>query len=48
MHENRTIKPIEIVLKREGGRMRGMIEGVNLISVYYMHIWKSDKIPLYN
>jgi hypothetical protein len=42
-----------VVLEGEGnragrGRIRKVIEGVNIIILYYMHIWKfHDEIPYF-
>jgi hypothetical protein len=40
MYENRTMKPVEIVLQSEEKGLGGGIEGVNLIEVHCMHVWK--------
>jgi hypothetical protein len=46
--ENRTIKPVEIVLRWGDGRGGSMMEG-NLIKVHCKHIWKChNETPLYN
>jgi hypothetical protein len=39
MYENRRMKSVEIVLRREDGE-EGMMEGANLIKIYYKHICK--------
>jgi hypothetical protein len=40
VYENRTMKPVEIVLRsREGGSGR-MMEEINLIKIYHKHICK--------
>jgi hypothetical protein len=36
MHENKGMKPVEIVLRREGGRRT--MERVNITKIYYKHI----------
>jgi hypothetical protein len=40
MYENRTVNPVEIVLRKGEGGWWGMVEGVNLIGVHHMHVWK--------
>jgi hypothetical protein len=39
IYENRRMKPVEIVLRREGGRGR-TIEGVNPTKIYCKHVCK--------
>jgi hypothetical protein len=42
------MKPVKPVLER-GERVERIIEGINLIKVYYMHVWKYHiETPLYN
>jgi hypothetical protein len=46
-HENRTMKPVEIVLRRGKAEEEVWLEGVNLINIHYKHICKySNEIPL--
>jgi hypothetical protein len=48
MYENRTVKPVEIVL-RSGGGMRDNDGGVNPIKIYFKHIYKCHNVsPLDN
>jgi hypothetical protein len=37
VYENRTMKPVEIVLRGGKGGCREMMEGVNLTKVHYKH-----------
>jgi hypothetical protein len=47
IYEYRKMKPVKIVLRREEGD--GMIQGVNLIGMHYMHVWKyHSETPLDN
>jgi hypothetical protein len=47
IHENRRMKPVEIVLRRgEEGRGR-MMEGVNLTEIHCKHICKYHSVSLY-
>jgi predicted DNA-binding antitoxin AbrB/MazE fold protein len=39
MYENGIMKPVKIVFKRGKGMIR-VIEGVNLIKVHYVQVWK--------
>jgi hypothetical protein len=45
LHENRTMKPVEIVLKRGAGGWGKILEGVNLIKIYCKHICKCHNEP---
>jgi hypothetical protein len=47
--ENKTKKPVEIIFRRGGGRWGRMMEGVNLINIYWKHICKCHYVsPVYN
>jgi hypothetical protein len=49
MYENRTMKPVKIVLRREGRGMRKNHKGVSLIKTYSKHICKCHNVSsLYN
>jgi hypothetical protein len=39
VHENRTMKPVDIVLRRGGRRLGRVTEGVNLIGEQRMSVW---------
>jgi hypothetical protein len=39
MYENRTMKPVEIVLRREE-EARASTKGMNLTGIRCMHVWK--------
>jgi hypothetical protein len=43
MHENRTMKPVDIVLRR-GRENKGEKEGVNLIKIYCKHLCKYPNV----
>jgi hypothetical protein len=46
MYENRIMKPTKNCFKRESKRVK---EGMKLIKVYRMHVWKyHNEIPLYD
>jgi hypothetical protein len=47
MYENRTVKPVEIVLRWGEGWGR-MMRGVNLIKIHCKHICKCHNVYLYN
>jgi hypothetical protein len=44
-YENRTMKPVEIVLRRGKREIRENDVGVNLIKVYCKHICKCHDVP---
>jgi trehalose utilization protein len=46
VYENRTMKPIEDVLRR-GGECKRMVEGMNLIKIHCKHICKCYNESLY-
>jgi hypothetical protein len=49
MYENRSMKLVEIVLRRGEAEQGGVLEEINLIRVHCMHAWKYHyKTPLYN
>jgi hypothetical protein len=45
LYENKTVKPIEIVLRRGREGWGGMMKGMNLHKVCCKHIWKCDNEP---
>jgi hypothetical protein len=44
IYENRKMKLVEIVLRREEGKTRRTMEGVNLIKIYCKHICKYHNV----
>jgi hypothetical protein len=44
MYENRRVKPVEIVLRREEGGSRQKIEGINPTKIYCKHICKYHSV----
>jgi hypothetical protein len=46
MNENRSMKPVEIILRRWGAEGGGrMMEGINLIKKHCNHIYKCHNEP---
>jgi hypothetical protein len=49
MYENRTMKPVKTVLRRERGKWEELWRGVNLIKINCKHICNYHNVsPLYN
>jgi hypothetical protein len=48
VYENRTMKPVEIVLRRGTRRERRKMEWVNLIKTYRKQLYKSHSAYPYN
>jgi hypothetical protein len=46
MYGNRTMKPVEIILRREEGRQGRVMEGLNVIKIYHKHIFKYHNVQL--
>jgi tRNA(His) 5'-end guanylyltransferase len=44
IYANRRMKPVEIVLRREGRGREKTIEGVNLTKIYHKHICKYHNV----
>jgi hypothetical protein len=42
IYENGTLKLVEVILRRRGGRRR-IMEGINQTRVHCVHIWKCHK-----
>jgi hypothetical protein len=40
MYDNRTMKPVEIVLRRREEGRGEVVKGVNWIGIDQMHVWK--------
>jgi hypothetical protein len=47
IYENRRMKSLEIVLRREKGRRRRTMEGVNSTKIYCKHICKYQNVSPY-